>query len=108
MPPTERTKSILITGCSSDIGLDVAIELHNLGWRVFAACRQAADCERVKNEFELESCSIDHTKPETVASGHKHVSPKTGKPTDALCNNGAHGIGGTAEDTPRWRRAATL
>ena len=33
-------KSILITGCSSGIGLDCAIALQKRGWQVFAACRQ--------------------------------------------------------------------
>ena len=100
MPPTERTKSILITGCSSGIGLDAAIELHSLGWRVFAACRQAADCERMTSEFGLETCLIDYQKPETIASGYEAVLQKTGGTLDALFNNGAYGVGGAAEDPP--------
>jgi len=32
-------RSILITGCSSGIGLDAAHGLRARGWRVFAACR---------------------------------------------------------------------
>ena len=100
MPSAERTKSILITGCSSGIGLDAAIELHALGWRVFAACRKAADCGRMSSEFGLETCLIDYQKPETIASGYEAVLQKTGGTLDALFNNGAYGVGGAAEDTP--------
>ena len=100
MPSAERTKSILITGCSSGIGLDAAIELHALGWRVFAACRKAADCERMSSEFGLETCLIDYQKPQTIASGYEAVLQKTGGTLDALFNNGAYGVGGAAEDTP--------
>ena len=42
----ERT--ILITGCSSGIGLDAARGLKARGWRVFATCRQEPDCERLR------------------------------------------------------------
>ncbi len=42
--------SILITGCSSGIGLDAARGLKARGWRVFATCRQEADCDRLRAE----------------------------------------------------------
>ena len=100
MPPPTRPKTILITGCSSGIGLDAAIQLHKDGWRVFAACRQAKDCERVVREYGLETCLIDYSKPETIASGWEHVLTETGGTLDALFNNGAYGVGGAAEDTP--------
>ena len=43
-----RRGSILITGCSSGIGYDAAIQLGARGWRVFATCRKDADCERMR------------------------------------------------------------
>ena len=72
-------------------------------WRVFAACRKAADCERMSSEFGLETCLIDYQKPETIASGYEAVLQKTGGTLDALFNNGAYGVGGAAEDTRRRR-----
>ena len=41
-------KNILITGCSSGIGKNAAITLHNKGWRVFATCRSKNDCNFLK------------------------------------------------------------
>jgi NAD(P)-dependent dehydrogenase (short-subunit alcohol dehydrogenase family) len=43
-------RSILITGCSSGIGLDAAHGLKARGWRVFATCRQEGDCDRLRGE----------------------------------------------------------
>lgn len=40
-------RTILITGCSSGIGLDAARTLKSRGWRVFATCRQQGDCDRL-------------------------------------------------------------
>jgi NAD(P)-dependent dehydrogenase (short-subunit alcohol dehydrogenase family) len=72
-------KNILITGCSSGIGLDAATTLHASGkWRVFAACRQQKDCDRMRKEHGLETCLIDYSKPETIASGLEHVLGQTG------------------------------
>ena len=95
-----RRKSILITGCSSGIGLDAAKTLHAEGWRVFAACRQQKDCDAMRTTHGLETCLIDYSKPETIASGLAHVLKETGGTLDALFNNGAYGMGCAAEDVP--------
>ena len=44
-------KSILITGCSSGIGYATAKQLQQLGWRVFASCRQPADVARLQTNL---------------------------------------------------------
>ena len=59
----DARKTILITGCSSGIGLDAALTLDKLGWRVFAACRQEKDVLRLRSEHGLATCLIDYTKP---------------------------------------------
>ena len=41
-------RSILITGCSSGIGLCVAHGLQQRGWRVFASARKAEDVARLQ------------------------------------------------------------
>ena len=95
-----RRKSILITGCSSGIGLDAALTLRRRGWRVFAACRAKRDCDSLAKDHGLETLVIDYTKPNTIASGMAHVLRETDGKLDALFNNGAYGMGGATEDVP--------
>ncbi|WP_428926648.1 SDR family NAD(P)-dependent oxidoreductase [Marinibacterium sp. SX1] len=92
-------KSILITGCSSGIGLDAARTLKANGWRVFAACRQQADCDRLKAEG-FDSPRLDYTDPATIDSAMAEVLAATGGTLDALFNNGAHALSGLVEDLP--------
>ncbi len=93
-------RSVLITGCSSGIGLDGARGLRERGWRVFASCRQQVDCDRLKDEG-FESPRIDYADPATIESGLAEVLEATGGRLDAVFNNGAYGIPGATEDLPR-------
>ncbi len=92
-------KSVLITGCSSGIGYDAALGLRARGWRVFASCRQAKDCARLKAEG-FDSPLIDYTDAASIAAGLDEVLTATGGTLDALFNNGAHGLPGAVEDLP--------
>ncbi len=92
-------KSILITGCSSGIGHDAAHGLRARGWRVFAACRRAEDCERLRAEG-FDSPLIDYQDRATIAAGLAEVLDATGGTLDALFNNGAFGCPGAVEDLP--------
>ncbi|WP_050605195.1 SDR family NAD(P)-dependent oxidoreductase [Ruegeria sp. 6PALISEP08] len=92
-------KSILITGCSSGIGLDAAHGMRARGWRVFASCRQQRDCDRLRAQG-FESPRIDYTETESITSGLSSVLEATGGTLDALFNNGAHGLPGAVEDVP--------
>lgn len=93
-------KSVLITGCSSGIGLDAARGLKARGWRVFATCRQEADCERLTGEG-LESFRLDYADEDSLASAIAEVQQRTGGTLDALFNNGAFACPGAVEDLPR-------
>ncbi len=92
-------RTILITGCSSGIGLDAARGLKARGWRVFASCRKPEDCVRLKSEG-FDSPLIDYTDPATIESGLAEVLKETGGTLDALFNNGAYAIPGAVEDLP--------
>lgn len=92
-------KSILITGCSSGIGLDAANTLKANGWRVFAACRQQVDCDRLQ-AMGFDSPRIDYTDPDSISTGLAEVLTATGGTLDALFNNGAHQLNGLVEDLP--------
>ena len=45
----DRKKSILITGCSSGIGLETAKYLSQNGWQVFATCRKKEDVKKISS-----------------------------------------------------------
>ena len=92
-------KSILITGCSSGIGLDAAHGMRARGWRVFASCRQQRDCDRLRAQG-FDSPRIDYTDADSIRTGLLEVLDATGGTLDALFNNGAHGLPGAVEDVP--------
>lgn len=93
-------KSILITGCSSGIGQDAAITLHNQGWRVFATCRKQSDCDALI-EQGLESFVLDYESSASVQAGAEECLSRTGGTLDAVFNNGAYAIPGCTEDLSR-------
>ncbi|MCV2882449.1 SDR family NAD(P)-dependent oxidoreductase [Actibacterium sp. XHP0104] len=93
-------KSILITGCSSGIGYDAAHGLHAHGWRVFATCRRAEDCDRLRAEG-LESFVLDYADTDSITAAVAETLSRTGGTLDALFNNGAFGCPGAVEDLPR-------
>jgi len=74
--------------------------LRARGWRVFAACRQQHDCDRLIAEG-FESPLIDYADPDTIYNGLADVLEATGGTLDALYNNGAFAIPGAVEDLPR-------
>ncbi len=92
-------RSILITGCSSGIGLDAARFLRGRGWRVFAACRKEADCARLREEG-FAAPRIDYEDEASIEAGLAEVLGATGGRLDALFNNGAYAIPGPVEDVP--------
>jgi NAD(P)-dependent dehydrogenase (short-subunit alcohol dehydrogenase family) len=93
-------RSVLITGCSSGIGFDAARGLKSRGWRVFATCRQEADCERLRAEG-LESFRLDYADEDSIAAAVAEALARTGGTLDALFNNGAFACPGLVEDLPR-------
>ena len=95
-----QSKSILITGCSSGIGVQVAIDLEARGHQVIASCRKLEDVERLRNrglnciQLDLDdSASIDNAVEETLALCNNRI--------DAVFNNGAFGLPGAVEDLDR-------
>lgn len=89
-----------MTGCSSGIGLDAARGMAARGWRVFATCRQEADCARLRDEG-LESFVLDYSDEASIEAAVAEVAERTGGRLDVLYNNGAFGCPGAVEDLPR-------
>ena len=100
MTASSDNRTILITGCSSGIGLDSAIALSKRGWQVLATCRKQADCERLTNDYGLISFVLDYEQPDTIKQAvDTALSYGNGK-IDALFNNGAYAITAATEDVP--------
>jgi NAD(P)-dependent dehydrogenase (short-subunit alcohol dehydrogenase family) len=93
-------KSILITGCSSGIGLCVAAGLKDRGHRVFATARQQPDVEKLQADG-FESLQLDLADSDSIRAAVAEILSRTGGSLDALFNNGAYGQPGAVEDLTR-------
>lgn len=92
--------SILITGCSSGIGLCCAQGLHARGWRVIASARQPRDVERLQ-QLGLEAVQLDVSDSQSIERAVQQVLELTGGTLDAVFNNAGYGQPGAVEDLPR-------
>lgn len=93
-------RSILITGCSSGIGLCAATELKKLGWRVFATARKQQDVEKLA-EAGFESIQLDVTDSDSIHQAVQQILAATGGTLDAVFNNAGLLIAGATEDISR-------
>lgn len=93
-------KSILITGCSSGIGLCAARGLKSRGYRVFATARKAHDVHQLEVDG-FESLQLDLADSDSIMSAVDEILARTGGTLDALFNNGAYGQPGAVEDLSR-------
>ena len=99
MDSATKVKSILITGCSTGIGLHLARELKKLGYRVFASARKQVDVIELQSEG-FESLLLDLSSSDSINSAVSNLFQKTDT-LYALINNGAYGQVGALEDISR-------
>ncbi len=95
-----NNKSILITGCSTGIGLCVAQGLQDRGYRVFATARKEDDVKKL-NAMGLESLQLDLDDSQSIQMAVKEILKRTNGTLYALFNNGAYGQAGAVEDLTR-------
>jgi NAD(P)-dependent dehydrogenase (short-subunit alcohol dehydrogenase family) len=99
------TRSILITGCSSGIGLDAARTMKQRGWRVIATARNADDLARLKQIEGVEALHLELADPQAIATCAIRALEITRGRLTALFNNAAFGQAGAVEDlTPALLR----
>ncbi|RUO98447.1 SDR family NAD(P)-dependent oxidoreductase [Hyphomicrobium sp.] len=99
------TRTILITGCSSGIGLDAARTLQERGWRVIATARKPEDLARLNNFLNVEALPLELSDPQSIATCAIRALEMTRGKIDALFNNAAFGQPGAVEDlTPKLLR----
>ena len=99
---TEK-KSILITGCSSGIGLCVAKGLAQRGYEVIATARKQKDVETLNQMGldNLQSLPLDLDDSRSIENAFNEVLKRTRGKLYALFNNGAYGQTGAIEDLDR-------
>lgn len=95
-----RQRSILITGCSSGIGLASARMLKARGWRVLATARSEDDIARLSDVEQFEVIPLELADPESVANCAAHALDLTNGELFALFNNAAYGRVAAVEDLP--------
>lgn len=93
-------KSILITGCSSGIGLVAAEDLQRRGYQVFAACRKADDVARM-NQLGFTGIELDLDDAHSVEQAAQQVMELSGNQLYALFNNGGYGVYGALHTLSR-------
>lgn len=91
-------RSILITGCSSGIGLASARTLQARGWRVLATARRQSDLERLRNDVGVEAIALELADPASVARCTEQAIDLTDGRLYAVFNNAAFGQPGAVED----------
>ena len=86
--------TILITGCSSGYGLEIARHFHSQGWTVVATMRKPrADLFSASDRIRV--LPLDITDPASIAAAIEAAGP-----IDALVNNAGIGAFGAFEATP--------
>jgi NAD(P)-dependent dehydrogenase (short-subunit alcohol dehydrogenase family) len=88
------TKTILITGCSTGIGRDLAGQLSAAGFRVAATARQVETLKDLPAELKL---PLDVTRQESVDQAVSQTIKQFSR-IDVLVNNAGYGIRGVVEE----------
>ena len=91
-------RSILITGCSTGIGLAAATALKARDWRVIGTARRPEDRQRLERDLGIETIALELGDLTSVAACASSVLASTGGSLDALYNNAAYGQIGAMED----------
>lgn len=89
-------KNILITGCSSGIGLQTALTLKENGIKVYASARKEKDVQNLK-DMGFETFLLDVINKEHIKTALESII-KNDKKIDAVFNNAGYGQPGAVED----------
>lgn len=92
--------TILITGCSSGIGLHAALQLHSRGYHVIASVRNPDDAAPLE-KAGIDVVQLDLNDSKSIGQALDETCKLTGGRLDALFNNAAYGQPGAVEDLSR-------
>src|SRR4051812_47228514 len=96
----KKQRAILITGCSSGIGLCLAQGLQRRGYRVFATARKPQDVAKLHGHG-LEAIELDLDSSDSIRAAVQEVLQRTQGKLYGLINNAAYAIPGAVEDLSR-------
>lgn len=97
----QKNKWVLITGCSTGIGLDTAQTLQSRGYSVIASVRKFEDIETLKKKGLEHVIQLDLRYSESIDQGIEQTLELCDGKLFALFNNGAYGQPGAVEDLSR-------
>lgn len=95
-----KTKTVLVTGCSSGIGLETAKRLRERGWHVAPTARKADDLAMLRTEG-FEPIELDVADSASIENAAREVLTRFGGQLGALVNNAGFGITAAMEDCSR-------
>ncbi|MGE6107002.1 SDR family oxidoreductase [Aeromonas sobria] len=93
------SRFVLITGCSSGIGLAAARALQGAGLTAIASARRPEDVARLREEGLL-AVQLDLDDEASIEAGARAALALAGGRLYGLFNNGAYGQPGALEDVP--------
>lgn len=99
-PANKTPAPVLITGCSSGIGLCAARTLGQRGFQVFASCRRERDVQRLRDEG-LRCLRLDLEDSASIQAAVDELLEETGGRLYGLFNNAGYGQPGAVEDLRR-------
>ena len=99
MDATSTIRTVLITGCSSGIGLCLSHGLRSAGYHVFATARKEEDVTKLK-KLGFDAFLLDLASSNSIKTAIYEIYQKTDS-LYALINNGAYGQAGALEDISR-------
>lgn len=99
LPPV-KTKTAVITGCSSGIGRAAAEQMRANGWRVIATARKPDDVSMLE-KLGFEAVSLDMADDASVWHAAEKIKALLGDGIGALVNNAGFGQVGAIEDLSR-------
>lgn len=90
--------NVLVSGCSSGIGLASARLLKARGWRVIATARRPADLRRLADEEGLDAIHLELSDRASIRAAAEAALDLAGGKLAGLFNNAAYGQPGAVED----------
>lgn len=91
------TQSVVITGCSRGVGLELAAQYAEAGWRVIATARNVDSSPELKDLADkYQQLSLHQLDVSSDGSINALVTELAGQPVDLLINSaGVYGAGGS-------------